>query len=268
MTARFDHHVSESSDRLKIYDLELTSRLLLGTAGYPSPQSLKQSIEKSQTQMVTVSLRREMGAAGQDFWTLIQETGVKILPNTAGCHSVVEAITTAQMAREVFATNVIKLEIIGHDDSLQPDCFALVEATIELIKDGFQVLPYMNDDVVVAEKLAEAGCKVLMPWGAPIGSAQGLKNPDALKMIRHHFPDITLIIDAGIGRPSHALSAMEIGYDAVLLNTAVAKSGQPPLMAKAFADAVYAGRMAYAAQPLEPRNMAVPSTPVFGKAFS
>ncbi|QWK77864.1 thiazole synthase [Ochrobactrum sp. BTU1] len=254
---------------LEFYGKTFESRLLLGTAQYPSPSILADSVRSSQSEIVTVSLRRESGnmRAGQDFWTLIKDLGVSVLPNTAGCHTAREAITTAKMARDVFGTNWIKLEVIGDHDTLQPDPFGLVEAARILCDEGFEVFPYMNDDLVVAEKLIEAGCKVLMPWGAPIGSGRGLNNPYALKTMRAHFPDIPLVVDAGIGVPSHAATAMELGFDAVLINTAVAKAGDPAAIARAFALAVEAGRIAYEADPIEARDMAAPSTPLLGKAF-
>lgn len=254
---------------LQLYDTRLSSRLLLGTAQYPSPSTLKSAISSSGTDMVTVSLRRESGRdrAGQAFWDLIKETGVRVLPNTAGCKSAKEAVTTAEMSREVFETSFIKLEVIGEEDTLQPDVFELVEAARILSDDGFQVLPYTTDDLVVAERLLQVGCEVLMPWGAPIGSARGLNNPFALRAMRAHFPDTPLIVDAGIGLPSHAAAAMELGFDAVLLNTAVAKAGDPVAMAEAFASAITAGRQAYAAGAIEARDLAAPSTPVLGKPF-
>ncbi|MBX4910100.1 MULTISPECIES: thiazole synthase [Rhizobium] len=253
---------------LKLYDVEVRSRLLLGTARYPSPAVLAEAVKRSKTEIVTVSLRREAvgGKAGGAFFDLIRELGVRVLPNTAGCHSVQEAVLTAKMARDVFRTDWIKLEVIGHHDTLQPDVFGLVEAARILTGEGFQVFPYTTDDLVVAERLLEAGCRVLMPWCAPIGSAQGPLNPMALRSFRAHFPDVPLIIDAGIGRPSHAATVMEYGYDAVLLNTAVAGAGDPASIAEAFALAIDAGRLAHGAIPLEPRDVAFPSTPVIGKA--
>jgi thiazole synthase len=250
------------------YGTETGSRLLLGTARYPSPAVLEEAVRRSGTEIVTVSLRREAagGKAGGDFFEMIRALGVHVLPNTAGCHSVSEAVLTAKMARELLGTDWIKLEVIGHHDTLQPDVFALVEAARILCGEGFKVFPYTTDDLVVAERLLEAGCEVLMPWCAPIGSAMGPVNMMALKSMRGHFPDVPLIVDAGIGRPSHAAQVMEIGYDAVLLNTAVAGANDPVLMAEAFAQAIDAGRKAYLAGPLEPRDMAVPSTPVIGKA--
>lgn len=198
---------------------------------------------------------------------MIKDLGIPVLPNTAGCHTVKEAVTTAQMAREVFETTWIKLEVIGHTDSLQPDVFGLVEAAKILTEEGFQVFPYTTEDLIVADKLLSAGCEVLMPWGAPIGSGLGLNNEYGLRAMRAEFPDVPLVVDAGIGLPSHAARAMELGFDAVLLNTAVAQAGEPAKMAKAMADAAAAGQAAFAADPMEPRDMAVPSTPVIGKAF-
>jgi thiazole synthase len=226
------------------YGVELGSRLLLGTARYPSPAVLERAIKASGAEVVTVSLRREGGSgrSGQSFWSFIQSLGLRVLPNTAGCHSVKES------------------------DTWQPVVFGLVEAARILSEDGFEVFPYTTEDLVVAERLVEAGCKVLMPWGAPIGSARGLNNVYGLRTLRAHFPNIPLVVDAGLGVPSHAAAAMELGYDAVLLNTAIAEAGDPVEMARAFALAVEAGRAAHLAQPMEPRDMAVPSTPVIGKA--
>ncbi len=267
--AHTDATDTPAPDGLMLYDSVLRSRLLLGTAQYPSPAILQRAVGAAQVDIVTVSLRRESahGHAGQDFWRLISELGVRVLPNTAGCHTVKEAVTTARMAREVFDTPWIKLEVIGEEDTLQPDVFALVEAAGILAREGFQVFPYTTEDLIVAARLLDAGCQVLMPWGSPIGSGQGLSNPLGLETLRAHFPKVPLIVDAGIGRPSHAVKAMEMGFDAVLLNTAVAKAGDPVTMAGAFAQAIAAGRAAYLAEPIEARPMASPSTPVMGKAF-
>lgn len=258
-----------TADPVAFYGTEVGSRLLLGTAQYPSPAILSDAIRASGAEIVTVSLRRESGAAkaGQSFWQLIRDLGVKVLPNTAGCKTVKEAVTTAEMARELFGTPWVKLEVIGEDDTLQPDVFGLVEAARLLTRDGFQVFPYTTEDLVVAEKLMSAGCEVLMPWGAPIGSGRGLNNPYGLRSLRAHFPGVPLVVDAGVGLPSHAAAAMELGYDAVLLNTAVAKAGDPVRMARAFAAAIAAGREAVIADPMEVRDMAAPSTPVMGRAF-
>lgn len=247
------------------YGFTPSSRLLLGTAQYPSPAILSQAIAASGAGIITLSLRRE-GAGGAAFRDLIAASGCRILPNTAGCHTAHEAVTTARMAREVFGTNWIKLEVIGHADTLQPDPFALVEAARILCDDGFEVFPYMTEDLILGEKLVEAGCRVLMPWGAPIGSGQGLRHREALRTMRAHFPEQTLVIDAGIGAPSQAALAMEMGFDAVLLNTAVAQAGDPVAMAQAFALSVQAGRLAYQAGLMPRRDMAVASTPVMGMA--
>ena len=251
------------------YGKDIASRLMLGTAQYPSPAILADAFRRSGAGIATVSVRREAGGeqAGQDFWALIQDLGVAVLPNTAGCHSVREAVTTAQMARELFDTNWIKLEVIGHADTLQPDPFGLVEAAAQLTEDGFDVFPYCTEDLVLCERLVAAGCKVLMPWGAPIGTGLGLNNVYGLRSLRAHFPDVRLVVDAGLGLPSQAAHAIELGFDAVLLNTAVAKAGDPAAMAEGFARAVEAGALAASADPMEPRDMAAPSTPVIGKAL-
>ena len=259
------------------YGVELSARLLLGTARYPSPHVMSEAVKASGAEIVTVSLRREMARAGagqqgdqhagQRFFDLIKELGVRVLPNTAGCRTPREAIATARMARELFATDWIKLEVIGNDDTLQPDLFGLVEAAGALTADGFKVFPYTTEDLIAAERLVASGCEVLMPWGAPIGTGRGLANRDALRSLRRYFPEVPLVIDAGIGAPSHAAEAMEMGYDAVLLNTAVATAADPVRMARAFAAAIEAGRMGYEAGLMPVRDMAVPSTPVAGTPF-
>ncbi|HEV2441964.1 MAG TPA: thiazole synthase [Steroidobacteraceae bacterium] len=254
---------------LRLYDTELRSRLLLGTARHPSPSILTEAVKASGAEVVTVSLRRESGGerAGQGFWSIVRDLGVRVLPNTAGCHSVKEAVTTAHMGREVFGTSWVKLEVIGEDETLQPDVFGLVEAARLLCKEGFEVFPYTTEDLIVAERLLEAGCRVLMPWGSPIGSGRGLNNLFGLKALRARFPEVPMVVDAGIGVPSHAAQALELGFDAVLINTAVSQARDPVAMAGAFAQAVTAGRAAYEAGPMEPRDLAVPSTPAIGKAF-
>lgn len=245
------------------------SRLFIGTALYPSPKLMQDSIIESGSQVATVSIRRQSKDkdSGERFWNLIKETKVSVLPNTAGCGSAKEAITTALMARELFNTNWIKLEVIGNDYTLQPDPFGLLEATKELVSQGFKVFPYCTDDLVLCEKLVIAGCDILMPWGAPIGTGKGLINPYALKVIRERMKNITLVVDAGLGAPSHAALAMELGYDAVLLNTAIAKAVDPVKMASAFKHAVIAGREAYLSGLMPERQTASPSTPEIGKPF-
>ena len=248
---------------------KLNSRLLIGSALYPSPSNMEESIKISQAQIVTVSLRRQNAGdnAGESFWNIIKEMNLEVLPNTAGSHSAKEAITTAQMAREVFGTNWIKLEVIGDQYNLQPDPFETVKAAEVLIKEGFEVFPYTTDDLVVATKLVDVGCNILMPWGSPIGSGQGLMNVSNLKAIREKFPNLQLIIDAGIGKPSHAVQAMELGYDGVLLNSAIALALDPIKMAEGFKHAVNAGRLGYEAGLMQKREFASPSTPVVGTPF-
>jgi thiazole synthase len=254
---------------MKLYGHEIGSRLLIGTALYPSPAVMREAIRASGAEIVTVSLRREAagGKAGDAFWKIIASLGVRVLPNTAGCRTVRDAVTTAHMARELFGTPWVKLEVIGDDETLQPDVVGLVEAADILIRDGFEVFPYCTEDLTVVGRLIDVGCQVVMPWAAPIGSAKGVMNPYLLKTLRARFPDIPMIIDAGIGAPSHAAEVMEMGFDAVLLNTAIAKAADPVAMARAFSLAVEAGRMAYESGLMEPRDFAAPSTPIVGTPF-
>jgi len=251
------------------YGKEFTSRMLVGTALYPSPAIMQDAIRASGAQIVTVSVRRESagGKAGASFFSLISQLNVTLLPNTAGCKTVREAVTTAKLARELFATTWIKLEVIADDDTLQPDVVGLVEAAAILVKDGFDVFPYCTEDLGVAQRLRDVGCKVIMPWASPIGSARGIQNRDALALLRQRLPDVTLVVDAGLGAPSHAAHAMELGYDAVLLNTAIAKAQHPVAMASAFKLGVEAGRTAFEAGLMGPRDFASPSTPVVGTPF-
>lgn len=251
----------------KLAGREFKSRMLLGSSRYPSAECLKNAFQESGAEIVTVSLRRETGGNGRGFWDLLRPLNLTVLPNTAGCRSVQEAVTTAKMARELLGTNWIKLETVGDEYTLQPDPFALVEAARILIEEGFEVFPYMTEDLVVAEKLVSAGCRILMPWASPIGSGQGIINPLGLKILRSRFPQVNLIVDAGIGTPSHATQAMEMGFDGVLLNTAVSLSDDPVKMACAFASAVQAGRWGFEAGLMKPRNMAQPSTPIVGTPF-
>jgi thiazole synthase len=254
------------------YGVELQSRFLLGTAGYPSPQILAESIAASGTQVVTVGLKRTLAAGGDNGFieiirTAMKERGARLLPNTAGCRTAREAITLAHMARELYGTHWIKLEVVGDEHTLQPDPWGTVEAAAQLTKDGFAVFPYCTDDLVTCQRLLDAGCEVLMPWGAPIGSGQGLINPFALRTLRARLPGVPLVVDAGIGAPSHASAAMELGFDAVLLNSAVSQAVDPVRMARAFGLAVEAGRAAFEAGVMAPQDMAVASTPVSGHPF-
>lgn len=253
-----------------IGNVTLESRFFLGTAGYPSPQTLIAAIDAAQADVVTVSLRRQVAGAGpgdNTFWDLLRRSGRRFLPNTAGCHRAREAVVTAQMARQVFETNWIKLEVIGDDYNLQPDPFETLAAAEDLVRLGFEVLPYCTDDLVVCRRLIDAGCRVLMPWGAPIGTGRGLLNPYALRTIRERLPDVRLLVDAGIGSPADAAAAMQLGFDGVLLNTAVSKAADPVSMARAFRLAIEGGRLAHEAGLMEPQDAAVPSTPVIGIPF-
>jgi thiazole synthase len=256
-------------EKLNLYGRSFTSRFILGSAGYPSPEILKQSLRAAGAEIFTVSLRRETAAENSSgrFWDYLKDLKLHVLPNTAGCLSVKEAVTTAHMARDLFDTPWIKLEVIGNDDLLVPDPFGTVEAARILLKDGFEVFPYITHDLVVCGKLAELGCKVIMPWGSLIGSGRGLDNIDALRILREKLAGVTLIVDAGLGKPSHAAQAMELGFDAVLLNTAVARSIRPEDMAKAFALAVKAGRIGYEAGMIAAQNRATPSSPTVGVPF-
>jgi len=259
----------ETNNTWQIGGKTLSSRLLIGSALYPSPANMEDAIKISGAQIVTVSLRRQAAGqgGGNPFWDIIKSLNIEVLPNTAGSHSAKEAITTAQMAREVFGTNWVKLEVIGDQYNLQPDPFETVKAAEVLIKDGFEVFPYTTDDLVVAKRLADVGCKIIMPWGSMIGSGKGLMNPDNLIAIRKQFPDLKLVVDAGIGKPSHAAQAMELGYDAVLLNSAIALAQDPVKMADAFRKAIEAGRLGYEAGIMQERQFASPSTPTIGTPF-
>ncbi len=254
---------------LQIYEHLFNSRLLIGSARYPSPKIMQDAIKAAGSEIVTVSLRRQQSQpkAGQLFWQKLREMHVQLLPNTAGCETVAEAITLARMSRELFETDLIKLEIIGDNLTLQPDMLQTIQCAKALIDEGFKVLPYCTDDLVACQKLVDVGCQVLMPWASPIGTGRGIANPYALEILRQRLPNLTLIIDAGIGKPSHATQAMEMGFDAVLLNTAVARAHDPKQMAAAFRHAVMAGRAGYLAIPMLPQDIACPSTPVTGMPF-
>lgn len=256
-------------DSWSLYGTTLGSRFLIGTALYPSPAIMQEAIRASGAQVVTVSLRRQQpgSGGGNSFWQFIKSLGCHLLPNTAGCHTAREAVTLAQMSREIFATDWIKLEVIGDDYNLQPDPFALLDAAEQLVRLGFRVFPYCTDDLVLCQRLLDVGCEVLMPWGAPIGTGQGLLNPYALKTLRERLPQVPMIVDAGLGLPSHAAQALEMGFDGVLLNTAVAQAGDPVMMATAFRDAVNAGRQGFLAGGMPKRQTAQPSTPTLGTPF-
>ena len=262
------------ADPCFFYGTAVSSRLLLGTARYPSPAVLSKCIEKSQSEIATVSLRRE--AISRDvknqfqnrFWDHLKELDRLILPNTAGCFSAAEAIVTARMARDLFETSWIKLEVVKSALTLEPDHAGLVEAARVLAAEGFKVFPYTTTCIDLGKALVDAGCEVLMPWASPIGTGQGLSNSRDLETYRNSFAEFTLVVDAGIGRPSHATAAMEIGYDAVLVNTAIATAADPIKMSEAFGEAVRSGRNGFKSGLMTPRNIAVPSTPMEGLAFS
>lgn len=253
----------------KLGTQKLTSRLLVGSAGYPSLQSMQEAIKASSTEVITVSIKREapQGRGGEDFWEAIKQLNCHILPNTAGCKTAESAIQMAEIARELFATNWIKLEVINDEYNLDPNAIELVKACEILIREGFLVFPYCSYDLSICQKLVDLGCEILMPWGAPIGSGLGLLNPYALQTLRDRLPSINLIIDAGIGSPAHATQAMEMGFDGVLTNSAIANATQPINMAKAFQHAVCAGRLAYTAGIMPKRNLAKPSTPLIDTPF-
>jgi thiazole synthase len=258
-----------NDDRWQVAGTSLTSRFLLGTAGYPSPHVLGEAIAAAGAEVVTVGLKRALAAGGDNGFVAIvraavQQQGARLLPNTAGCRTAREAVQLAQMARELYDTPWLKLEVVGDEHTLQPDPFELLQAAQQLVRDGFVVWPYCTDDLVLCRRLLDVGCPVLMPWGAPIGSGQGLLNPFALRTLRERLPDATLIVDAGIGAPSHAAQALELGFDAVLLNSAVAQARDPVRMACAFRAAVQAGRAAWRAGVMARQDFAVPSTPVGG----
>lgn len=261
--------MTDQNEKLSIYGQSFSSRLLIGSALYPSIEIMKAAISASGSEIVTVSLRRQSPEAngGNVFWQELKSLGVTLLPNTAGCHSIKEVVNLAKMSREIFQTDWIKLELIADEYNLQPDPMNLVAAADILLKDGFKVLPYCTDDLVLCQRLVDSGCEVIMPWGSPIGTGQGLANPSALSAIRHRLPNITLIIDAGLGLPSHAVQAFELGYDAILLNSAIAQATDPIVMASAFSHACKAGRQGYLAGRMPERQTASPSTPIMGMPF-
>jgi len=258
---------NECGDWLRIGDLKLKSRLLLGTSGYPSPQVMLESIAASASQLVTVAIRRvNLNDRGEEsFLDLLQSLPVDLLPNTAGCYTAREAVLVAEMAREALETNLIKLEVIGDDETLMPDVEQLLVAAAELIRSGFTVMAYSSDDPITCRKLADMGCAAVMPLASPIGSGMGLVNPYNLALIRELIPGTPLLVDAGIGTASDAAKAMELGYDGVLLNTAVSKAKHPVQMAAAMKNAVMGGRMALLAGRIPQRFYAQASSSMEGR---
>jgi thiazole synthase len=247
------------------YGFEPKSRLFLGTAQYPSPAILAEAVKASGVEIVTVSLRREAGegGAGQAFWSLIRDLGVRVLPNTAGCHTAREAIATARLAREAFETDWVKLEVIGDRRTLLPDAVELLAAAETLAADGFVVLAYTTDDPVLGRRLEDVGCAAVMPLGSPIGSGLGIRNPHAIALMREVIT-VPLVLDAGIGTASDAAVAMELGCDAVLAATAVSRAAVPVGMARALRLAVEAGRAAHLAGRIPRLHHAMASTDDLG----
>lgn len=250
-------------------DKVVKNRMILGSALFPSLAELKASVESSGVEIITISLKRQAPHAGggNTFWQFIKSLGCHLLPNTAGCRSAQDAIVTARLARELFGTHWVKLEVIGDDMNLQPNIFELVEAARTLVQEGFEVFPYCTEDYVLCRRLIDVGCKILMPWAAPIGSGQGLVNPYGIMVLRERLPDATLIVDAGLRTPSQAAQVMELGYDGVLVNSAVALAQRPAQMAGAFSKAVVSGREAFLAGPMPVRSMASSSTPLVDTPF-
>jgi thiazole synthase len=250
-------------DSLTIAGRSFGSRLLIGTAGYPNQKVMLNAIEASGAEMVTVSIRRiSLDGYAESLVDLLGGR-YQLLPNTAGCATVRDAVLTAQLAREALKTDWVKLELIGDRETLYPDVEQLVEAATALIKDGFTVLPYCNDDPVTCRKLADAGCAAVMPLGSPIGSGMGICNPYNIEMICARSP-VPVILDAGIGTASDAALAMELGCEGVLLNTAIAKARDPARMARAMRNAVEAGLEARRAGRIPKRAYAEPSSPQLG----
>jgi thiazole synthase len=247
----------------------LQSRFLLGTAQYPTLAIMLDAIQAAETDVITVSLKRQLHhkSSKNSFWDSIVALGKHLLPNTAGCRTAREAIEVAEMARELFQTHWLKLEVIGDEYTLQPNPFELVKAAHLLVKRGFEVFPYCTEDLIVCQRLMDCGCRILMPWAAPIGSGKGLLHRYHLMQLRERYSSIILIIDAGIGKPSQATEAMELGFDGILLNSAVSLAENPVLMAKAFRNAILAGREAYEAGMILEQNSARPSTPLIDTPF-
>lgn len=250
------------TDALTIADRSFNSRLLMGSGGYPNQQVLLDSLQSAQPALVTVALRRiSLEAYAESLVDLLD--GYALLPNTAGCATVKDAVLTAQLGREALETNWVKLELIGDRETLYPDVEQLLVATDQLVKDGFIVLPYCNDDPVTCRKLADLGAAAVMPLGSPIGTGLGIANPYAIERIVATSP-VPVILDAGIGTASDATLAMELGCDGVLLNTAVAKARDPVRMSQAMRYAVEAGRGARLAGRIPKRTQAEPSSPQLG----
>src|SRR5579884_1549165 len=251
------------NDVLKIGKYEFTSRLIVGTGKYPSVEVMQQAHEASGTQFVTVAIRRINldERSGKTLLDYIDRAKYRILPNTAGCYTAKEAVLTAQLARELLETDLIKLEVIGDAQTLYPDTRETLAAAAQLVKEGFTVLPYVLDDPVACKQLEEAGCAAVMPLAAPIGSGLGVCNPYSIRIIKERA-NVPVIVDAGVGTASDAAVAMELGVDAVLMNTGIAAAKDPVLMARAMRYAVEAGRLAYLSGRMQKRLYANASSPM------
>ena len=254
----------KSSETLMIAGREFTSRLIIGTGKYRSYEEMRAAHAASGAEMVTVAVRRVPLDRGSESFLDHLDPALQILPNTAGCYSAEEAIRTARLAREALQTDLVKLEVIGDQTTLFPDNEQTLEAARVLVKEGFVVLPYFNDDLIMAKKLLDAGCAAIMPLAAPIGSGLGVQNPANLRIIREQLPDATIIVDAGVGTASDAAVAMELGADAVLMNTAIAEAQDAAKMATAMKLAIQAGRLAYLAGRMPKRLYASASSPLQG----
>ena len=251
-----------SSDVFRIGSRSFNSRLIIGTGKYRSFDEMKAAHRASGAEMVTVAVRRvPLDRSSESFLDHL-DPALQILPNTAGCYTAEEAIRTARLAREALQTDLIKLEVIGDQTTLFPDNEQTLEAARVLVSEGFVVLPYFNDDLIMAKKLLAAGCPAVMPLAAPIGSGLGVQNPANLRIMREQLPDATIIVDAGVGTASDAAIAMELGADAVLMNTAIAEAADAEKMAKAMKLAIEAGRLAYLAGRMQKRLYASASSPL------
>ncbi|HVB90863.1 MAG TPA: thiazole synthase [Acidimicrobiales bacterium] len=255
---------ADTGDAFAIAGEVLGSRLLLGTGGMTSLQALREALTASGAAMATVAVRRVDPSGGGSLVSLLHELGVRVLPNTAGCATASEAVLTAKLAREAFGTQWVKLEVIGDDRTLLPDAVELLSAAEQLADDGFVVLPYTNDDPVLAFRLQQVGCAAVMPLGSPIGSGLGLRNPHSIALLREAV-DVPVILDAGIGTASDAALAMELGCDGVLVASAVNRARDPAAMARAMRLAVEAGHTARRAGRIPVRFHAEPSSPSEGR---
>jgi thiazole synthase len=252
------------SDQFKIADKVFNSRLIIGTGKYRSYDEMKAAHRASGAEMVTVAVRRvPLDHSSESFLDHL-DPALQILPNTAGCYTAEEAVRTARLAREALQTEWIKLEVIGDQTTLFPDNEQTLAAARMLVKEGFTVLPYFTDDLIVAKKLLDAGCPAVMPLAAPIGSGLGVQNPTNLRIMREQLPDATIIVDAGVGTASDATIAMELGADAVLMNTAIAEASDPAKMAEAMKLAIEAGRLAFLSGRMTKRLYASASSPIVG----